>query len=72
MIAPKMCPVCGSESIETTFPYATLSVSFDGMQCNISGVQAYFCGDSHFFLVVGEKAALERPEENSRGASLFL
>src|ERR1035441_10421725 len=51
MNSPRMCPHCGTELIEPTFVYATMSVSFDGMPCQVSGLHAYRCDKAHFFLV---------------------
>jgi hypothetical protein len=62
MNAPKMCPSCGTESIEPTFQYATLAVSFDRMHCTISGLHAYRCNENHFFIVIGGQADLEKSD----------
>jgi hypothetical protein len=71
MNAPKMCPSCGTESIEPTFLYATLAISFDQMQCNISGLHAYRCDNAHFFILIGGEADVEKPYAEPKGSSLF-
>jgi len=72
MTAPKMCPHCGTESIEPTFLYATLSVSFERMQARISGLHAYRCDNTHFFIVFGDQKDGEEPDEDIRGSSLVM
>jgi hypothetical protein len=72
MNPPRMCPNCGTEAIQPTFLYATLSVSFDSMQCNISGLHAFRCDKAHFFLVFGDQKAIEEPDSEAKGSSLFL
>jgi hypothetical protein len=72
MNAPRSCPSCGTESIEPTFLYATLAISFDRMHCTISGLHAYRCDKSHFFIVIGDQADLTKSDEEPRGSSLFL
>ena len=72
MIAPKMCPQCGTESIEPTFQYATLAVAFDRMQCTISDLNAYRCDNAHYFIVIGGSAKLEKSDANRKGSSMFL
>ena len=71
MEAPRVCPQCGTESIEPTFQYATLSVSFDQMQCNISGLNAYRCDNAHYFIVIGGSEKLEKSDANREGSSFF-
>jgi hypothetical protein len=74
MSAPSICPHCGTESIEPTFQYATLSVPFDGIPCTISGLHAYRCNNAHYFIVFGSQAALGEAgaQRAGRGSSLFL
>ena len=71
MISPKLCPICGSGSIEPTFHSTKFSVAFDQVQCAISGLRAYHCSDSHLFIVVGGKSAIERHEVGQPRASLL-
>ena len=72
MNPPRMCPNCGTEAIQPTFLYATLSVSFDSMQCNISGLHAFRCDKAHFFLVFDEQRDLEQSDVGANGSSIFL
>lgn len=71
MNAPRLCPICGTESIDSKFLNATLSVSFEATRCTIHGVRAYYCANSHFFVVIGGKAMLDRPEIDTRAAQLL-
>ena len=67
MNIPKLCPICGNDSIVPTFSSATLAVSFEYMHCSVSGLRAFQCNNYHFFLVVGGGGAgLERPELSER------
>ena len=72
MLAPKLCPVCGTESIAPTTHSARFSVSFDYLQCTISGLRAYHCDNSHLFIVVGGRASLHTPEVRRTGASSLV
>jgi hypothetical protein len=72
MNAPRMCPHCGTELIQPTFVYATMSVSFDGMPCEVSGLHAYRCDNAHFFLVFDEQRVLEQSDVGANGSSIFL
>jgi hypothetical protein len=72
MSAPRVCPYCGTESIEPTFLYATLAVSFDGMQCTISGLHAYRCDNTHFFIIFGDQTSVEELDGESRASSVFV
>jgi hypothetical protein len=72
MNPPRVCPNCGTESIEPTFLNATVSVTFDGMPCTISGLHAYRCDNGHFFIVIGNEARLGKQQETPKGASLLL
>ena len=72
MNGPRVCPTCGTDSIEPTFQYATLSVSFGSMPCTISGLHAYRCNNAHFFIVFGNQGTPKESEPNERGSSLFL
>ena len=72
MNAPRMCPHCGTEAIQPTFVYATMSVSFDGMPCQVSGLHAYRCDNAHFFLVFGNQKDIQEPDSGAKGSSLFL
>jgi hypothetical protein len=72
MKAPRVCPNCGTELIEPTFLYATLSVSFDRMQCTISGLHAYRCDNAHFFIVFSGRENLEKPDAKLQGSSTFV
>ena len=67
MNAPKLCPHCGTESIEPTFLYATLSVSFDGMHATISGLHAYRCLNTHFFIIFGDQKGEEESRRGNAG-----
>jgi hypothetical protein len=68
MDAPTMCPHCGSESIQPVFLYATLSVSFDRMHSTISGLHAYRCDNTHFFIVFGARKDIEESDGEAREA----
>ncbi len=70
--APKVCPNCGTESIEPTLLWATMSVSFDGMPCTISGLHAYRCTNSHFFIVLGNQAALQKSDSKALASRIFV
>jgi hypothetical protein len=72
MSAPRMCPHCGTESIVPTFLYATLAVSFDGMQCTISGLHAYRCDNTHFFIIFGDQKGVEESVGETQASSIFL
>ena len=72
MNPPRMCPNCGTEAIQPTFLYATLSVSFDRMQCNLSGLHAFRCDNFHIFLVFGDQKDVEKSNAEPRGSSIFL
>ena len=72
MNTPRLCLICGTDSISPKFQDATLSVSFKAKQCTIQGVRAYFCENSHFFVVIGGKAMLDKRETNIRGARPLL
>lgn len=49
---PKVCPVCGSDSIAQILCDTLLSAHFRGMACPSEGVVAYHCDGSHVFLVL--------------------
>lgn len=49
---PKVCPVCGSDSIAQILCDTLLSAHFRGMACPSEGVVAYHCDESHVFLVL--------------------
>lgn len=72
MLAAKLCPICGTESIVPTSHSARFSVSFDYLQCTISGLRGYHCDNSHFFIVLGGRASLERPDISEPGVDLFV
>lgn len=72
MSAPSVCPHCGTESIEPTFQYATLSVAFEGIPGTISGLHAYRCSNAHYFIVFGSQAASGQAKPNAGGWSMFL
>jgi hypothetical protein len=71
MNTPRSCPSCGTESIEPTFLYATLAVSFDRIHCTISGLHAYRCDKAHFFILIGDEADVEKPYAEPKGSNLF-
>ncbi len=72
MDVPRVCPHCGTESIEPTFLYATLSVSFDQINCTIPGLQAYRCDNAHFFMIFGNQKDAAESAGESQGPRTFM
>jgi hypothetical protein len=63
MVIPKLCPVCGQDSIEPVMRKAL--VTLEGESQPISGVLAYRCANGHTFLVT--EAYLEGKPHGKRG-----
>lgn len=49
---PKLCPVCGSDSVTQILCDTLLSAEFRGMACPSEGVLAFHCEGSHVFLIL--------------------
>jgi hypothetical protein len=49
---PKVCPVCGSDSVTQILCDTLLSAEFRGMACPSEGVLAYHCEGNHVFLIL--------------------
>lgn len=70
---PKVCPVCGSDSVTQILCDTLLSAHFRGMSCPSEGILAFHCSASHVFLLLrsdfkwGEPvsaAALRAPDKH--------
>ena len=49
---PKVCPICGSDSVSQILCDTLLSAHFRGMSCPSEGVVAFHCSESHVFLLL--------------------
>ena len=72
MNAPRMCLICGMESIEPVVLDAQLSVSFSGQPLTIPELDAYRCGVGHLFIVPIGRRVPEDSAEHHLECSMFL
>lgn len=69
---PKVCPVCGSDSVTQILCDTLLSAHFRGMSCPSEGVLAFHCSASHVFLLLrndfkwGEPVSTEASHAHER------
>jgi hypothetical protein len=72
---PKVCPVCGSDSVTQILCDTLLSAHFRGMSCPSEGVLAFHCSASHVFLLLrndfkwGEPVSTEAPYAHEKHAT---
>lgn len=59
MNIPRMCPICGMESIESMALDAQLSVSLSGQLLPVSHLDAYRCSFGHVFIVPMDQTVQE-------------
>ena len=72
MKTPRMCPICGTESIEPVVLDALLAVSFSGQPLSIPDLDAYRCGNGHLFVVPLGQRMPEHSDEHHPACSMFL
>jgi hypothetical protein len=72
MNAPRMCPICGMESIEPIVLDAQLSVSSIGQPLTVPDLDAYRCDVGHLFIVPIGQRVREDSAEDHPACSMFL
>jgi hypothetical protein len=65
---PKVCPVCGSDSVTQILCDTLLSAEFRGMACPSEGVLAFHCEESHVFMILRSDFRWGEPVSTGRTA----
>jgi hypothetical protein len=72
MTTPKLCPVCGSQSVNKILADTLLAAYVNGLTTQVVGVLAYHCGAGHVFLVMGDDFKFLESSLDGSGHSLFV
>jgi hypothetical protein len=72
MTIARLCPICGTQSVERILRDTLLSAHIQGLACPSAGAMAYHCGEGHVFLIVGETFRWKEPFPEGNGCSLVV
>jgi hypothetical protein len=71
-VRAKLCPVCGSDSLELIQRDVLIAAYAVGLKCPSVGALAYHCHRGHVFLLLGEEFRWEEAVPDGLGYALFL
>jgi hypothetical protein len=71
-VLAKLCPVCGSDSLEPILRDVIPAAYIVGLNSPSVGALAYHCPRGHVFLLLGEEFGWEEPAPEGSGYAIFL
>lgn len=71
-VLAKLCPICGSDSLEPIVREVLISAYIVGLKCPSVGALAYHCHRGHVFLLLGEEFRWDESVPEGSGCAIFL